>query len=175
MNKSILLCLGLLTGCATATVAPYGAPSPGTTTLSKVKGKFSPLDVRGKTPGMEEVVKGETFACGAHSFHTPPNLSIANYVKDALAEELKAAGKYSFTGDKITIDVGDVVLDAGGAQPGSWLLDFYYTLNTRTKRVQTRTEFSASDGEEAACRRAAEAFPKAVEENFAAYYRQMNP
>ena len=171
MRHFLFLALAL-TACAETTVKDHSPQPADTAALEPVPGKYSPLDVKGANPKMEEFVKSEVFPCRQTVFHTKPNTSIAVYVKDALGEELKAAGKYALGGDKITINVVTMIPRVDATR-GAWRLEFDYILKLRTYRVRTITPFAVAKEDKVACGNAANSLSRALNENFRAFFERM--
>lgn len=172
----VLLAFGaalLLSSCSVMAVKKHVPHFKNTRELSKVKGSYSVLDAKGGTPAMEEKLKSESLSCRLTTFNMPANTSVANFLKDALTDELDAAEKLNLKGDKITIVVKGMDSDTSGFSTGSWALDFDYIVGTKTHNVKTKTEFESAYAADTACRNTANALTDALNDNFAAFYKKL--
>jgi hypothetical protein len=175
MNRILLAlaALFLLSACSVTAVKKHVPHFKTTRELSKAKGSFSVLDAKGATPEMEEKLKGESLSCRLTTFNMPANMSISNFLKDALTDELDAAEKLNLKGDKITVVVKAMDSDTSGFNTGSWSLDFDYILKGKTYNVKTKTDFESAYSAVTACRNTAEALTDAVTENFAGFFKKL--
>jgi hypothetical protein len=172
----VLLAFGaalLLSSCSVMAVKKHVPHFKNTRELAKAKGSYSVLDAKGATPEMEEKLKSESLSCRLTTFNMPANTSVANFLKDALTDELDAAEKLNLKGDKITIVVKAMDSDTSGFNTGSWALDFDYIVGTKTHNVKTKTDFESAYAADTACRNTANALTDALTDNFTAFYKKL--
>jgi len=167
-----LLLIASLSGCSIMAIRKHEPNFKSTRELKQIKMDFYVLEVTAKQPELIKKLEGDSLTCRLAPFNMPANTSVGKFIRDALTDELDAAGKLSNNGSSIKITVNRIETDTGSINNGHWYLDFNYETEHETYNVQTDTLFESAYMGDTACRNAANAFTDALTDNFDHLYQK---
>lgn len=163
----------LLSGCAVTAIRKHQPNFKNVHLLEKVKGEYRVKEVVSPDPGLQERLNSRTLSCRLVTFNTPSGLTLSDYLRAALSDELEAAKKRKDNGTPITLSVNQLESDTSGFNTGTWTLNFDYIVGSRKVNVQTVTNFESAYMADTACRNTANALTDAISANFKKFYEAL--
>jgi ABC-type uncharacterized transport system auxiliary subunit len=167
MNKSALsaiaLAAGVLAGCQTTNSIPYKASTTNIITIQQtLQAQNKKVSVAGvaMAPGVEESPTCRLFG----PIKVAPGKSPTEYIRDAMQEELFAAGVYQPNSPN-AISGRIEALSFSSVTPANWTISMSVkTPSSPGYTVTTKYNFDTSWTADAACKNVADAFGPAVQD-----------
>ena len=102
-----LATLALFNGCSIMAIKKHEPNFKNVRELEATKGSFQVDKVIAGNPEIQEKLKASSLTCRLTSFNMPVNTNVAQFIDDALSDELDAAQKISKNGSAFTIESFD--------------------------------------------------------------------
>jgi hypothetical protein len=160
-------------GCSVLAIRKHQPNFKSVRMLSGVKGSYYVKDIRAARPDVDKALGKDSMSCRLTTFNTPAGMTLADYIRAALTDELDAAGKKDPKGRPIAVTVKTIESDTSGFDKGTWHLDFDYEIGSRHIDINTQTQFESAFMADTACRNTANALTDALTDNFKKLYSQM--
>lgn len=157
------LVLFTVTSCETYTASRYIVPAKHTNLLKEMNADVK-VNISDFTQSDQVIVNRACRLAGP--VRVTGGKKFADYLKDALVEELSSAEMYGNVSD---IEISGKILNASFSSitPAKWIInaDFYTNEDQKLVSINTEYSFGTSWTAMGACRNVAEAFPYAVEQH----------
>lgn len=172
---ALLLLAGLLGGCSVVAIRKHEPGYKNVRALQSQKASFRLSGVRGRDEYVERSLSSKSLLCRLTTFNMPAGQTVADYIRQALTDELDAAQRLSMGGTVLEITV--LRLDSNSLSPmqGAWDLEFEYSYAGRRRKIKTVYKFESAIDGQVACRNTAQAFSDALAQNFAEFYKSLGP
>lgn len=121
---------------------------------------------------IQKMIDADHFACrGAELAPVTENMSIKEYLAEALIKQLDSAGKFSNSAkSKINLAIKEIDLQSFD---GVWNIDIIYSIENKMYPIKTSHHFESALLLDKACRLAAVNFRPALEANFTKLFSKL--